>query len=71
MRFVLACADIPGLLLSPRERELVTLAAAGKTNKEIAHEIGLAHATVRVLLARAAAKLGAKSRRELLVKWAK
>jgi DNA-binding CsgD family transcriptional regulator len=32
----------------------------------IAYELGLAHATVRVLLARAAAKLGARSRVELI-----
>jgi DNA-binding CsgD family transcriptional regulator len=53
-------------LLSPREREVVVRAWRGQHNKLIAHEMGLAHSTVRVLLARAATKVGASSRRELL-----
>jgi DNA-binding CsgD family transcriptional regulator len=53
-------------LLSKRELEVVVRAAAGKTNKEIAHDLGLSASTVRVLLTRAGAKVGARSRRELL-----
>jgi DNA-binding CsgD family transcriptional regulator len=53
-------------LLSPRERQVVTAAAAGRTNKLIAYELGLAYSTVRVLLARAAKRLGVQSRRELV-----
>ena len=52
--------------LSDRERQVVTAAAAGRTNKLIAYELGIADSTVRVLLARAARRLGAASRRELV-----
>jgi DNA-binding NarL/FixJ family response regulator len=38
----------------------------GSHNKAIAFELGIAHSTVRVLLARAAAKLGVRSRTEVL-----
>lgn len=52
--------------LSEREQQVVQMATAGSTNKEIAFDLGLAHSTVRVLLARAARKLGARSRVELV-----
>jgi DNA-binding CsgD family transcriptional regulator len=71
-RYVVAVANPPKLeedkrpLLSRRERQVVSAAAAGRTNKLIAYELGLAHSTVRVLLARAAQRLGASSRRELI-----
>jgi DNA-binding NarL/FixJ family response regulator len=55
--------------LSAREREVVGLAALGRSNKWIAHELGLAHSTVRVLLARAAAKLGVDCRAALIARW--
>jgi DNA-binding CsgD family transcriptional regulator len=54
--------------LSPREGQVAALAGLGRSNKLIAYELGLAHSTVRVLLARAAAKLGARSRMELVEK---
>jgi DNA-binding CsgD family transcriptional regulator len=53
-------------LLSEREREVVLWAAAGHDNKVIAYELGLSASTVRVLVSRAAAKVGARSRAELL-----
>jgi DNA-binding NarL/FixJ family response regulator len=53
-------------LLSDREREVVLQALGGHDNKVIANALGLAHSTVRVLLSRAAAKVGARSRGELL-----
>jgi DNA-binding CsgD family transcriptional regulator len=71
-RYVVAVANPPVLeaekrpLLSRRERQVVAAAAAGRTNKLIAYELGLAHSTVRVLLARAAQRLGASSRKELI-----
>ena len=50
---------VPDLgLLSPREREIVALTSGGLTPKEVAFELGVAHATVRVLIARAMRKLG-------------
>jgi DNA-binding NarL/FixJ family response regulator len=50
--------------LSPREREVLRLAAAGSTNKEIAEELGLGRETVKTLLSRTFAKLGARNRTE-------
>jgi DNA-binding CsgD family transcriptional regulator len=52
--------------LSPREREAVDRALMGSTTKMIAFDMGISNSTVRVLLARAARKVGARSRRELL-----
>ncbi len=52
--------------LSRRERQVAALAGMGHSNKLIAYELGLAHSTVRVLLARAAAKLKARTRADLV-----
>jgi DNA-binding CsgD family transcriptional regulator len=71
-RYVLARENAPKPVgparLSEREQQVVALAALGRTNKLIAYELGLAHPTVRVLMARACAKLGAKTRIELIEK---
>jgi DNA-binding CsgD family transcriptional regulator len=58
-------------LLSERELHVVLWAVAGHANKAIAYELGLSASTIRVLLSRAAAKVGARSRAELLQKVAK
>jgi DNA-binding CsgD family transcriptional regulator len=58
------------LPLSERESDVVHRALRGCSNKEIAYDLGLAHSTVKVLMARAAAKVGARSRRDLLLKLA-
>lgn len=50
--------------LSPREREVLRLVAAGMTNKEIAGELDVGSETVKTLLARIFAKLGVKRRAE-------
>ncbi|HEX7666035.1 MAG TPA: LuxR C-terminal-related transcriptional regulator [Polyangiaceae bacterium] len=55
--------------LSPRERQVLAYAAMGQTNKEIAYELGLSSATVRVLIARASGKLGVRGRREAIAKF--
>jgi len=52
--------------LTARERQVLAYAKLGHHNKLIAYELGIAYSTVRVLLARASAKLGVRSRRELL-----
>jgi DNA-binding CsgD family transcriptional regulator len=71
-RYILARENAPKPLgparLSERERQVAALAALGRSNKLIAYELGLAHPTVRVLMARACAKLGAKTRIELIEK---
>jgi DNA-binding NarL/FixJ family response regulator len=51
--------------LSRRELEVLGLLGQGSSNKVIAYELGLAWSTVRVLVHRAARKLGCAGRREL------
>jgi DNA-binding CsgD family transcriptional regulator len=52
-----------GSSLSPRELEVVRLAAAGRTNREIAEALVLSHRTVEDHVAKAMRKLGVSSRR--------
>jgi DNA-binding NarL/FixJ family response regulator len=55
----------PGqVVLSPREREVLRLAAEGSTNQEIGTELGLGTETVKTMLSRAFGKLGARNRTE-------
>jgi RNA polymerase sigma factor (sigma-70 family) len=51
--------------LSPREREIVIQVARGRLSKQIAHEIGIAEATVKVHRSRAMHKMKAGSLPEL------
>ncbi len=55
--------------LSPREAQVVAYAAQGHSNKLIAYELGIAPSTVAMHLSTAGAKLGAKSRVELIRVW--
>ncbi|MBX3201191.1 MAG: LuxR family transcriptional regulator [Labilithrix sp.] len=55
--------------LSERERQVVACLSMGLTNKEAAYELGLSHSTVRVLVARASAKLGVDTRDALVAKY--
>lgn len=52
--------------LTERERCAVGFAAVGHSNKLIGYEMGIATSTVAVLLSRAARRLGARSRLELM-----
>jgi DNA-binding CsgD family transcriptional regulator len=74
-RYLLAADDPPKRRgferLSKREREVVQLALRGRQNRAIAGALGLADSTVRVLMARAAAKVDVRSRAELLAKAAR
>lgn len=54
----------PGHDLTAREREVLTLLADGLTNKEIAEELTLSPATVRVYVSHILSKLGAGNRTE-------
>jgi FixJ family two-component response regulator len=51
--------------LSPRDREIVIQVARGRLSKQIAHEIGIAEATVKVHRSRAMQKMKASSLPEL------
>ena len=55
--------------LSEREHQVLTQAHMGHSIKVIAYELGLSASTVRVLLHRAARKLGASTRAELLARF--
>ncbi len=55
--------------LTKREEDALALACAGHSNKRIAQELDVSPSTVGVLLFRAAGKLNAKSRSELLANY--
>jgi len=55
-----------GPRLTTREKEVLRYATCGYNNKLIANALGVAPSTVGVLLFRAATKIGARSRQELL-----
>jgi DNA-binding CsgD family transcriptional regulator len=55
--------------LTKREEDALVLACAGHSNKSIAQVLDVAPSTVGVLLYRAAGKLNAKSRSELLANY--
>jgi DNA-binding CsgD family transcriptional regulator len=69
-RYVIAQPNAPIVAadarLSSREAQVVACAALGHSNKLIAYELGLAPSTVAAHLARAAAKLGAATRADLV-----
>ena len=48
--------------LSPRERQVLSLVALGRTNREISEALGVGDETVKTLLGRTFVKLGARRR---------
>lgn len=56
----------PSPRLTKREEDALALACAGHSNKSIAQVLNVSPSTIGVLLFRAAGKLSAKSRSELL-----
>jgi DNA-binding NarL/FixJ family response regulator len=48
--------------LSPRERQILDLVTGGRSSKEVAFDLGVSDATVRVLYSRAMRKLGRSKR---------
>jgi DNA-binding NarL/FixJ family response regulator len=56
-----------GAALSPRERQVLRLAASGGTNRVIAEALGVGEETVKTLLSRVFAKLGVHRRTEAVV----
>lgn len=70
-RFIIAVRNVvtdEAKPLTPREAQVVALVALGHHNKLISYELGLAFSTVRVLLQRAARKLGCRTRAEVEAK---
>ena len=61
--------DTPGagISLSDREKQVLELAAQGKTDKAIAKELAIAFGTVRTHLKRAGQKLGTSRRAEMVM----
>jgi len=57
-----------GVSLTPREREVTTLVAAGMTNKRIAERLGVTHHAVDAVLRSAFKRVGVRSR-AALVAW--
>ena len=55
--------------LTQREQMVLGLASLERSNKVIAYELGLSASTVRVLFARAAAKLGVKHRDDAIARY--
>lgn len=55
--------------LSPQERRVVAAVAEGKTNKEIALDLGLAESTVKDYVATACHKVGVNNRTALTAWW--
>jgi DNA-binding NarL/FixJ family response regulator len=53
--------------LTEREREVLALVAAGRSNDEIAAELSITAATAKTHVSRAMAKLGARDRAQLVV----
>jgi DNA-binding NarL/FixJ family response regulator len=72
-RFVIAYRNPPGVLdprrLTPREEHVSTLAALGRSNKEIGDSLGISDSTVATQLSAALIKLGVESRALLPVFW--
>lgn len=72
-RFVVARSNEPNrdetATLSARERQVLACLAIGHSTRTVAYELGLADATVRVLVLRAVRKLGAGSRQEAIAKF--
>ena len=70
VRHVVARENRPALrglaALSERERQVVVYLALGRSTKEIAYALGISDSTVRVLLARAATRLRARNRQQLI-----
>ena len=59
---LLSAPPTPRSPLSPRERQILDLVTGGRTHKEVAFDLGLSDATVRVLYSRAMKKLGRAKR---------
>ena len=62
--------DVPGTSLSPREREVLRLVAAGLPNKVIAIRLGISEGTVKAHLTRVYEQIGVTDRTQAAI-WAR
>jgi DNA-binding CsgD family transcriptional regulator len=62
-----AIKPLPGVVLTPRQFEVAALLAGGATNPEVARALGISHNTAKTHARAVLAKLGAGSRRDLLL----
>ncbi len=62
-------SSVPGLGLSTREAEIMSLIADGRTNGEIATRLFLAEKTVKNHVNRIYSKLGVGSREAAITQW--
>jgi DNA-binding NarL/FixJ family response regulator len=61
-------APVPGLeVLTPREREVLAMVAAGLSNEDIARQAHITHTTAKTHVSRILTKLGARDRAQLVV----
>jgi DNA-binding CsgD family transcriptional regulator len=69
-RFILAVPNAPEVMdprgLTERERQVVSYAAVGQSNKMIAYRLGLSRSRVSLLLRNAMRKLGTRTRAQLV-----
>jgi DNA-binding NarL/FixJ family response regulator len=61
--------DVSELMLTKRETQVATLAAQGKSNKQIAFELGLAYGTIKIYMFNLFRKTGVSNRTELSLYW--
>lgn len=65
MRSISGTSSSPGVVLKPREKELLPLLIQGLTNKEIAQHLGLAEITVKKINSQLFRKLNASNRTQV------
>jgi DNA-binding CsgD family transcriptional regulator len=65
----MSLADDPIAALTPREREVLALFAAGKTNVEIANELGIRFDTAKWHVSEVLSKLGVERREDAAKAW--
>ncbi len=62
-------SELDARTLTVRERRMIRLISAGKTNREIADELRLAEGTVKQYVSQLFRKVGVDSRTQLAIWW--
>jgi DNA-binding NarL/FixJ family response regulator len=58
---------MPSVELTPRESEVLTCITQGRSNREIAEELGIAEKTVRIHVSAVLDKMGARDRTQATI----